>query len=143
MTSTDPHAGPATDVATLPIADLEPGASPLSEGERPRLVGSRCEQCGTTAFPRRHVCTGCGGTALADAELADTGTLYSYATVHVSSSRPTPYTLGYVDLADGVRVLSQVLTDPASLHPDQPVRLQVDGDTWSFEPSSAATTEES
>jgi uncharacterized OB-fold protein len=58
------------------------------------------------------------------------GTLYSYSTVHVSSSRPTPYTIGYVDFENGVRVLAQVEAGATPLACDQPVELRADGHRW-------------
>ena len=52
-----------------------------------------------------------------------TGRLYSWSTVHVSASRPVPYTLGYVDLDDGRRVLAQLDGEAGELRMDGPVRL--------------------
>lgn len=52
-----------------------------------------------------------------------TGRLYSWSTVHVSASRPVPYTLGYVDLDDGLRVLALLDGDAAELRMDGPVQL--------------------
>jgi uncharacterized protein len=52
-----------------------------------------------------------------------TGRLYSWSTVHVSASRPVPYTLGYVDLEDGLRVLALLDGDTSELRMDGPVRL--------------------
>lgn len=43
------------------------------------------------------------------------GRLCSWSTVHVSASRATPYTLGYVDLDDGLRVLALLDGDPGML----------------------------
>jgi uncharacterized OB-fold protein len=52
-----------------------------------------------------------------------TGRLYSWSTVHVSASRPVPYTLGYVDLDDGLRVLAVLDGEAGELRMDGPVRL--------------------
>jgi hypothetical protein len=51
------------------------------------------------------------------------GRLYSWSTVHVAAGRATPYTLGYVDLDDGSRVLALLDGDPGVLRIDAPVRL--------------------
>lgn len=62
------------------------------------------------SFPARNVCPRC----FADGQqtsvlLANEGCIYSYTTVHLApSGRHTPYTLAYVDLDDGVRVLAQI-----------------------------------
>lgn len=60
------------------------------------------------------------------------GTLYSYSTIHVSATRPTRYTLGYVDFPDGMLVLAHVeLRDGGEpLSCDQVVELRAQGDEW-------------
>lgn len=59
------------------------------------------------------------------------GNLYSFSTVHVSSSRPTPYTIGYVDFENGVRVLAAVEPTPDhKLACDQAVELRAEGERW-------------
>ena len=52
-----------------------------------------------------------------------TGRLYSWSTVHVSASRATPYTLGYVNLDDGSRVLALLDGNPGELRIGAPVRV--------------------
>jgi len=108
-----------------PLADLEEAerSGVVSEHNGARLRGSRCAQCRARFSPSRRVCFECGGRELEETLLGPGGTLYSYTTVHVSASRPTPYTIGYVDLDEGVRVLSIVEGDPGELRPDQRVRL--------------------
>jgi uncharacterized OB-fold protein len=64
--------------------------------------------------------------------LARHGKLYSFSTVHVSSSRPTPYTLGYIDLDDGLRLLATLAGDPKELAPDIPVSLISVSNGWAF-----------
>lgn len=63
------------------------------------------------------------------------GTLYVYTTVHVSSSREIPYTLGYVDFEEGFRTLAEVrfssLGDRAC---DIRVQLKADPTSWWVEP---------
>lgn len=63
-----------------------------------------------------------------------TGRLYSWSTVHVSASRPVPYTLGYVDLDDGLRVLATLAGDIAELRVDGPVRLVAGRGELTFAP---------
>jgi len=96
------------------------------------LRGSRCGQCGVLAYPARAACHRCGGTGPAPATLSAAGRLYSWSPVHVSASRPVPYTLGYVDLPEAVRVLALIDGDPGELEPDQPVRLVPGADELTF-----------
>ena len=91
----------------------------------PCLVGSRCGDCGTTAFPPVPVCSECMSENVADTDLATAGTLYSWSVVHVAPRGwNVPYTAGYVDLADNVRVFAHIVgADAESLSMDMPVVL--------------------
>jgi hypothetical protein len=91
-----------------------------------RLVGSRCGACGSVSWPGRPVCQRCGAAAATPLRLSDEGTLITYTTVWVPRpGLPTPYVLGQVDLADGVRIFAhgRGLTDRHTV--PLPVRLVV------------------
>jgi uncharacterized OB-fold protein len=82
---------------------------PDDPGEPPRLLGSRCEDCGEHFFPRRAVCAKCLSERTTDVRLGPRGTLYSYTFVHFplfGSSRieHIGYGVGQVDLPEGPRV---------------------------------------
>ncbi len=87
---------------------------PLREGllqlDPPRLLGSRCSACGTRMFPARGFCPACDTEAAPErVALAPKGSVFSFTTVRQApGNRPVPYTLAYVDLDDGVRVLAQL-----------------------------------
>jgi uncharacterized OB-fold protein len=118
-----------------PLPDLEALDAPmvLREGAEARLSGCRCEGCGAVHFPSRLICFECTSDRLVPHALGPGGTLYGWTTVRVSSSRPVPYAIGYVDLPDGVRVLADLTGDPEALRHDGPVRLVVDAaGEWSF-----------
>ena len=77
--------------------------------EAPRLLGTRCEDCGEHFFPRRAVCAKCLSERTTDVELGPRGTLYSYTFVHFplfGSMRVehVGYGVGQVDLPEGPRV---------------------------------------
>ena len=90
-----------------------------------RLVGSECDDCSKKAFPPSDVCPECMSENVADTDLAADGTLYSWSVVHVAPKGwNVPYTAGYVDLADNVRVFAHIVgADPAGLSMDMPVTL--------------------
>jgi uncharacterized OB-fold protein len=91
--------------------DYFPSGKPWREHDgKFHLLGMTCRNCGTKAFPAREICSGCGrDDGLSEAELSSEGTLYTFSEVHVAPKGfATPYVIGYVDLADGVRVLGQV-----------------------------------
>jgi uncharacterized OB-fold protein len=123
----------------VPVPDLgaEPELSATDPDGRPVLLGSRCRDCGELAFPERFVCARCTGDQLEVVPLGGEGSLYSYTTIHVSSSRSTPYTLGYVDLPAGPRLLATIEAAPDALRTDLPVSLGVGDDgQWWFQPAA-------
>lgn len=91
----------------------------------PHLIGTVCRSCDTKVFPPVPVCPECLSEDVAEAELSDTGTLYSWSVVHVAPrSWTVPYVAGYVDLPDGVRVFAHVVgCDPDALEMDMKVKL--------------------
>ncbi|AZR85221.1 Predicted nucleic-acid-binding protein containing a Zn-ribbon [Bordetella pertussis] len=122
----------------LPIEDLKEAPLPPFEVKDAvvYLRGSRSQSSGSMAFPERDVCLQTGARDMEPFLFGPDATLYSYTTVHVSSARPVPYTLGYVDFPNGVRVLAHVLADPAQpLHCGQSVRLRADGERWFVTPA--------
>jgi uncharacterized OB-fold protein len=81
------------------------------EGGQVHLLGSRCDSCGARAFPPRKVCASCRSTDVRRVRLNGTGRLYTYAIVRQAPKEfPTPYIIGYVDLDEGVRVFTRVIT---------------------------------
>ena len=75
----------------------------------PRLLGSRCEECGEHFFPRRAVCAKCMARRTADVELGPRGTLYSYTFVHFPlfgsmKVEHVGYGVGQIDLPEGPRI---------------------------------------
>lgn len=132
----------ASNLPPLPSADLaQPdGRDAVHTLDGPALIASQCPACGRRCFPRRAFCFLCGGAGMIEVELNQQGTLYSFSAVQVSSSRPTPYTIGYVDLPDDVRVMSDLrgVTENTAL--DSPVILQIGEDgEWYFAPPQEHT----
>jgi uncharacterized OB-fold protein len=105
-------------------------APPIAEGlfvetaDGPRLVGSRCRNCGTVTFPRQESCAHC---AQADSEehlLAPRGQLFTWTVQRFRPKTPPytgpeefePYGVGYVELPGECRVESILTTaDPDEL----------------------------
>ena len=99
------------------------------------LIGSRSESSGSLAFPQRVFCQVTGARDMQAIEFGPRGVLYSYSEIHVSSTRKTPYTLGYVDFEIGLRVLARVRSTEAQvLRCDMPVTLCADKDSWWVQP---------
>ena len=77
--------------------------------EPPRLLGSRCRDCGEHFFPRRAICAKCMSERTEDVLLGPRGTLFSYTFVHFPLFGSTRvehigYGVGQVDLPEGPRV---------------------------------------
>lgn len=124
----------STQTPVLPFADLAADKQVVDTAAdgAVRLIAARCSACSTAWFPRSAVCPSCAASDPERYLIGPSGTLYSYSTVHVSSARETPYTIGYVDLDEGVRVLATLDMEAGSPALDTRGRLQAsdDGRWW-------------
>ena len=94
-------------VTVLPMPDLAGTGVKVIRAEGVwALVGTCCQNCGDLVFPPVAGCLECGSEKCEPVPVANEGILYAFTTIHVSASRPTPYAIGYVDLDDGIRVLT-------------------------------------
>lgn len=58
------------------------------------------------------------------ATFGPTGTVWSFTTVHVAAdSHDTPYTLAYLDLDDGPRLMVELVGDASTARVGAPARL--------------------
>ena len=100
-----------------------------SEDGQPHLLGGRCSSCGSVFFPQQSLCPECfqEGT-LKEYPLSTKGKLYAFTIVERESLAPkgfmVPYAYGYVELPEGVRVLSKIIDwTPETLKLDAPVEF--------------------
>jgi uncharacterized protein len=94
---------------------------------RDRLVLPRCETCGHHVwYPRAH-CPRCHSTDLDWVEVSGRGRIYSFSVVRKAQgdwAEHVPFALAYVELDEGPRILTNVVTDdPASLQVDEQVQV--------------------
>jgi uncharacterized OB-fold protein len=87
---------------------------PDDPAESPRLLGSRCPNCGEVFFPRRLVCANCLHEGTDDVELSTRGRLWTWTYCHVplfgKKDADVPgYGVGQVDLDEGPRIQSILL----------------------------------
>ena len=77
------------------------------------LVGSRCGGCANVAFPAAARCLRCGSEEIVQIDLARNGTVWAHTVQRFAPKSPpyvppvggfVPFAVGYVELADGVRV---------------------------------------
>ena len=90
------------------------------------LAGSRCRVCGTVSWPSRAVCHSCGAADSEPFNLSAQGSLVTHTTVWIS--RPgleAPFTLGQIELPEGVLVFGHVRGLEQSDRVPMPVRMAI------------------
>jgi uncharacterized protein len=118
-----------------PAVGLRPADLAVPEGDGIAIAGWRCENGDYTTLAEAFRCPWCFGTMQA-ARFAPVGRVWSHTRVLVPSPvRRPPYTLAYVDLDEGPRVLCDVPDAAvAALRVGLRVRLAVAGDLLTVEP---------
>ncbi|MFF3886622.1 bifunctional MaoC family dehydratase N-terminal/OB-fold nucleic acid binding domain-containing protein [Streptomyces sp. NPDC001914] len=94
---------------------------------RHRLLIQRCTACGTLRFPWLPGCGECGGPDWDTVESCGEGTVYSYVVMHHPPfpAFDPPYAVALVELAEGVRIVSNVVGVPYDeVRIGMPVRLE-------------------
>lgn len=142
-TLSEPISQPAGEAVTPDIHPFEDLQSETADpvvirGGQVFLKGAVSRSSGVETFPAKALCPETGADDMEPALFGPAGTLYSFSTLHVSAARETPYTIGYVDLPSGLRILAHVRDDREMLACDMPVVLQSDGSGWWVEAGEAA-----
>jgi uncharacterized OB-fold protein len=101
---------------TAPATLADPRPTVVQEDGAYVLEGGRCTRCGHALAFALPLCPRCRGTVNRE-RFGPAGKIWSFTVVHVST-RPggeTPYTLGYVDLDGGPRLLVRLDRVPAGV----------------------------
>jgi len=130
------HIGESDPV--LPIDDMTVKVSDhvsLDSSGKPQLNGGHCQSCGIKFFPTRTFCPKCTSSKVASVALPTAGELYTYSSVHISATKPTPYHLGYIDLPGDVRLLAELKGELGSFNCGDQMSLVSEGEgkEWFFE----------
>jgi len=114
---------PAT--TPVPAADTD-AAAPAG------LPGSRCADCAVTVYPAEVACPRCG-RATSPVALSSAGELWTWTVQRFPPKSPPfvqppdgfrPFALGYVELADGVRIAAVLdIDDFAVIRIGMPLRI--------------------
>ncbi|MGW5736582.1 MULTISPECIES: bifunctional MaoC family dehydratase N-terminal/OB-fold nucleic acid binding domain-containing protein [Streptomyces] len=94
---------------------------------RHQLLIQRCGGCRALRFPWLPGCNACGSLAWDTVEASGEGTVYSYVVMHHPPfpAFDPPYAVGLIELAEGVRMVSNVVGVPSDkVRIGQPVRLE-------------------
>ncbi|MEU0008936.1 Zn-ribbon domain-containing OB-fold protein [Streptomyces sp. NPDC006314] len=98
---------PETDAFTRPYWEA---------AARGRLLIRRCGACGRAHHYPREFCPHCWSGAVAWERASGHATLYTWSTIHRNDLPPfgdrTPYTAAVVDLAEGPRMMTEVVECP-------------------------------
>lgn len=95
------------------------------------LHGSRCADCAVATYPAGPACPRCGRPA-EPIVLSDTGTLWTWTVQRYAPKSPpylppaagfVPFTVGYVELPEGVRVLVTLDILPEDVEIGMPVTI--------------------
>ncbi|MEV0446671.1 bifunctional MaoC family dehydratase N-terminal/OB-fold nucleic acid binding domain-containing protein [Streptomyces sp. NPDC050600] len=92
-----------------------------------RLLVQRCADCATLRFPWLPGCNACGSRRWDTVEASGEGTVYSYVVMHHPAfpAFDPPYAVGLVELAEGVRMISNIVGVPYDkVRIGMPVRLE-------------------
>jgi uncharacterized OB-fold protein len=95
-----------------------------------KLVAQRCADCHSLQFYPRVFCTSCSSRSLEWQELSGKGTLFTFTIVHQPPhpgfAGNVPYIAAIVELAEGVKMPSQVIgiePDPDALSIGMPLEV--------------------
>ncbi|MFE6825323.1 bifunctional MaoC family dehydratase N-terminal/OB-fold nucleic acid binding domain-containing protein [Streptomyces sp. NPDC057690] len=94
---------------------------------RHRLLVQRCTACDTLRFPWLPGCNACGSPEWDTVEAGGEGTVFSYVVMHHPPfpAFSPPYAIGLIELAEGVRIISNVVDVPYDkVRIGMPVELQ-------------------
>ena len=114
---------------TIPPPEITAESRPFWDAcRRHQLVIQRCRACGAIQHYPRGVCAACWRTELEWQPSGGRGRIYTFTVVHRSQAPgfkdALPYVLAYVELDEGVQVLTTVVGgDPARLAIGTPVEV--------------------
>lgn len=97
-----------------------------TNGAAPYLKGYRCKKCGQLDFPKLSPCPSCWGEEFDIVALSRRGRLYASSDNYTGAvGLPTPYTFGYIDLPENLRIFAQLEGEPGSFACNQEMELTV------------------
>ncbi|MFJ4712816.1 bifunctional MaoC family dehydratase N-terminal/OB-fold nucleic acid binding domain-containing protein [Streptomyces sp. NPDC088785] len=118
---------PRARTATRPRPVVNRDNAGFWEGvARHRLLVQRCTGCAVLRFPWLPGCNACGGQEWDTVEASGEGTVFSYVVIHHPPfpAFDPPYAVGLIELAEGVRIVSNVIGVPCDkVRIGLPVRL--------------------
>jgi len=118
--------------AKKPLPRPAPESVPYWEAAREhRLVIQRCNACGKFWFPPSRSCPHCLAADFAWTPVSGTGKVFSFVTFHrvyhPAFAKEVPYVVALVELAEGPRLLTNIVgIKPEVVTCDMPVKVVFD-----------------
>lgn len=124
MTAQQPAGAPLPARAPRRTAETAPFWDAAADH---RLVLPRCDACSEWIWYPRRFCPWCGGREVSWHQVSGRGTVYSCTVIRQGQgpyADSAPYVLAYVELAEGPRVITNVVgCEPADVVPGMPVTV--------------------
>ncbi|MEY4373718.1 MAG: hypothetical protein RL219_2487 [Actinomycetota bacterium] len=118
------------DLPTRPPRRTEETAPFWDACAQRRLVLPRCVTCTQLIWYPRRFCPACGSTDIVWEQMSGNGSVYTFTVVRRGQGPykdVSPYVLAYVELDEGPRLLTNVVTDDVeSIRCGQRVRVRFD-----------------
>jgi uncharacterized OB-fold protein len=143
---TDPSVSSTGGPEAFPVPEVadDPATRPFWDGIRAgRLLLEQCQACQAVIWYPRGFCPRCGCADTGWIEASGRGTVYTYTVARRSFGRwgaAVPYVIAYVELAEGPRVLSNVVEtapDEVSVGMQVEVVMKPGGGAYWFRPLAA------
>lgn len=120
-------------------ADTAEFWSGVARGE---LLVAHCQACGRDSFFPRVLCPHCHALGPTPRAASGRGVVYSYTVAHRAApafAEHTPFTVGLIDLAEGPRIMAEIVDEDGSLRIGDEVALRFRGsagepELFCFEP---------
>ena len=101
----------------LPLPDE--ASKPFFDGAKEhQLMVQKCSTCGTIIWPVKSRCDNCLAATVSWIQASGKGTLYSFTLMHqvyhAGFATETPYNIAQVDLAEGLRIITNIVNCPNS-----------------------------
>jgi len=114
---------------TRPLPQTQPWSEKFWEGTRQRkLLVQHCRKCDANIFYPRKFCPECWSAELDWIEASGKARVYMFSTaydmVEPKFAEDLPYTIAYVDLEEGIRLMTRIVEcEPEDIHIDMEVEV--------------------
>ncbi|MXW50482.1 MAG: Zn-ribbon domain-containing OB-fold protein [Gammaproteobacteria bacterium] len=96
--------------------------------EAGKFMTTACASCGALTFPPKQHCPDCWSDDMNWTELSGQGILYARTTIHAAATQfrdEVPFSVGIVDLEEGVRLVAGLIDDPDRIKNGDAIRLVI------------------